>query len=511
MAMFYIIFGYFLFFTYIADCARRNVLLIVADDAGFETQIYNNTVCKTPHLNKLGSQSLVFTHAYTSVSSCSPSRSTILSGLPQHQNGMYGLHQGVHHFMSFDGVRSLPYLLHQANIKTGIIGKKHVGPKPVYSFDFEETEENNSILQVGRNITRIKQLVNKFLTQYGSSPFFLYIGFHDPHRCGHTHPQYGAFCEKYGDNSTAEMGHIPDWTPVHYDPQSIKVPYFIPDTPAARKDIAAQYTTISRLDQGIGLVLGELERRGLLQDTLVIYTSDNGVPFPSGRTNLYDPGMSEPFLLSSPYHKNSWGKRSSALTSLLDIVPTVLDWFQLPYPKYKLLNHPVQLTGKSLLQLLDSDRTESWDTVYASHNLHEVTMYYPMRVIRTNQYKLIHNLNFLMPFPIDQDFYLSPTFQDILNRSKSGEPTHWSKSLYSYYYRDVWELYDINNDPQEKINLWGEPTHRKILEDLKARLFLWQNITSDPWICSPKGVLEDKGIYKSQPQCLPLYNGLDPD
>ena len=59
---------------------------------------------------------------------------------------------------------------------------------------------------------------------------------------------------------------------------------------------------------GIGLVLGELEKQGVLQDTLVIYTSDNGVPFPSGRTNLYDPGMSEPFLVSSPYHKDSWGK-----------------------------------------------------------------------------------------------------------------------------------------------------------------------------------------------------------
>lgn len=205
-------------------------------------------------------------------------------------------------------------------------------------------------------------------------------------------------------------------------------------------------------------------------------------------------------------------QRSSAMTSLLDILPTVLDWFKVPYPEYKLLKHPVQLTGKSVLPLLEcEDAAESRDTVYASHNLHEITMYYPMRVIRTKQYKLIHNLNYLMPFPIDQDFYVSPTFQDILNRSKSGEPTHWSKSLYSYYYRDVWELYDIMNDPQEKINLWAEPSHRKILEALKTKLFHWQNVTSDPWICSPKGVLEDKGLYSSNPQCLPLYNGLDPN
>lgn len=198
------------------------------------------------------------------------------------------------------------------------------------------------------------------------------------------------------------------------------------------------------------------------------------------------------------------------MTSLLDIVPTVLDWFKVPYPKYKLLKHPVQLTGKSILPLLENNIEESWDTVYASHNLHEITMYYPMRVIRTTQYKLIHNLNFLMPFPIDQDFYVSPTFQDILNRSKAGDPTHWSKTLYGYYYRDVWELYDVVNDPQERINLWAEPTHRRILDNLKNKLFQWQNVTSDPWICSPQGVLEDKGHYSSNPQCLPLYNGLDP-
>lgn len=81
------------------------------------------------------------------------------------------------------------------------------------------------------------------------SPFFLYIGFHDPHRGYHTHPQYGIFCEKFG-NGEPGMGIIPDWKPVTYDPSEVEVPYFVQDTPVARRDIAAQYTTISRLDQG---------------------------------------------------------------------------------------------------------------------------------------------------------------------------------------------------------------------------------------------------------------------
>ncbi|XP_032177905.1 N-sulphoglucosamine sulphohydrolase isoform X2 [Mustela erminea] len=297
----------------------RNVLLLLADDGGFESGAYNNSAISTPHLDALARRSLTFRNAFTSVSSCSPSRASLLTGLPQHQNGMYGLHQDAHHFNSFDEVQSLPQLLSQAGVRTGIIGKKHVGPKTVYPFDFAYTEENGSILQVGRNITRIKLLVRKFLQTRDDRPFFLYVAFHDPHRCGHSQPQYGAFCEKFG-NGERGMGRIPDWTPRTYDPRDVVVPYFVPDTPVARADLAAQYSTIGRMDQGVGLVLQELRTAGVLNDTLVIFTSDNGIPFPSGRTNLYWPGTAEPLLVSSPEHTKRWGQVSEAYVSLLDAV-----------------------------------------------------------------------------------------------------------------------------------------------------------------------------------------------
>lgn len=83
--------------------------------------------------------------------------------MPAHQNGMYGLHQGENHFDSFNTIKSLPNILRENGIRSGIIGKKHVGPKESYLFDYEQTEENNSILQVGRNITHIKLLTREFL------------------------------------------------------------------------------------------------------------------------------------------------------------------------------------------------------------------------------------------------------------------------------------------------------------------------------------------------------------
>ncbi|KAM9296666.1 N-sulfoglucosamine sulfohydrolase [Gastrophryne carolinensis] len=479
----------------------RNVLLIIGDDAGFECDVYNNTAIRTPHLRELAQRSVIFRNAFTSVSSCSPSRSAILTGLPQHQNGMYGLHQDLHHFYSFDGVRSLPLLLHQAGIRTGIIGKKHVGPESVYPFDFSYTEENSSVLQVGRNITRIKQLVRKFFQSQDQRPFFLYVAFHDPHRCGHSQPQYGAFCEKFG-NGEPGMGRIPDWNPQYYTPEQVQVPYFIPDTPSARADLAAQYTTIGRMDQGIGLILTELRSFGHENDTLIIFSSDNGIPFPNGRTNLYWSGRAEPMLISSPGHPERWGQYSESFTSLLDITPTILDWFSILYPSYKVFGKSVHLTGKSLLPALEME--QPWNTVFGSQSHHEVTMYYPMRSVQYMQYLLIHNLNFKMPFPIDQDFYVSPTFQDLLNRTVSGEATNWFKSLHSYYYRERWELYDRSKDPEELKNMAGDPIYKDVLLTLQEMLIKWQWETSDPWVCAPDGVLEEK----LNPQCRPLHNEL---
>lgn len=106
----------------------------------------------------------------------------------------------------------------------------------------------------------------------------------------------------------------------------------------------------------MGLILQELKNSGHLDDTLVIYTSDNGIPFPNGRTNLYDSGIAEPMLISSPLHKERRNRVTNSLTSLLDIVPTLLDWYDIKYDKNVSENNKVEgkrkLTGKSLLPLL---------------------------------------------------------------------------------------------------------------------------------------------------------------
>ncbi|CAG9864219.1 unnamed protein product [Phyllotreta striolata] len=488
-----------------APSKRLNALVILADDGGFEMGTYRNKICQTPNLDNLAKNSLIFNKAFTSVSSCSPSRAALLTGMPSHQNGIYGLHQGVHHFDSFQDVKSISKILKENGIRTGIIGKKHVGPDNVYPFDYSQTEENNSILQVGRNITHIKLLTREFLNT--TKPFFLYVAFHDPHRCGHTNPEYGEFCQRFG-NGEPGMGSIPDWQPIIYQPDELELPYYLPNTWETRLDVAAQYTTMSRLDQGVGLVIEELKASGHFDDTLVVFSSDNGIPFPAGRTNLYDSGAAEPLFVSSPLHEERKGQITNSLASLLDIVPTLLDWYGIKYDASIESNEVDSvLTGKSLLPLLEKEPSDkSKEIVFGSHNLHEITMYYPMRMARTQRYKLIHNLNYYSPFPIDQDLYLSPTFQDILNNTKTRRNTFWYKTLAEYYKRPEWELYDLKYDPEELNNIVKKNSSQEIFKVLKDRITEWQKATNDPWICSPHGVLENVGRFKDNPQCLGLDN-----
>jgi len=176
---------------------------------------------------------------------------------------------------------------------------------------------------------------------------------------------------------------------------------------------------------------------------------------------------------------------SDQLVSLLDIVPTILDFVGIEYPNYTLQSQQVTLSGMSLLPLLQSkgefelNRT----AIFASQILHEVTMYYPMRVIRDNRYRLINNLMFRSPFHIDENFYFSPTWQNILNNTKNGKDTQWFKNVTQYYFRDEWELYDLENDPTELNNLYGLDAYANVFQSLSQQLALWRNETNDPWIC----------------------------
>jgi N-sulfoglucosamine sulfohydrolase len=136
--------------------------------------------------------------------------------------------------------------------------------------------------------------------------------------------------------------------------------------------------------------------------------------------------------------------------------------------------------GRSFIPILGGTSTKDWDEVYASHTFHEITMYYPMRVVRERRYKLIWNIAHDLPYPFASDLWRAPTWQAQYKQGMSAP--YGKKTVRSYIHRAEFELYDIVNDPHEGKNLADSPVHQKSLERLKAKLKAFQKNTNDPWI-----------------------------
>lgn len=427
----------------------RNVLLIVADDQGRDLGCYNGAV-QTPVLDRLAAEGVLFTEAYATVSSCSPSRSVIYTGLYSHTNGMYGLAHDIHNHSVLDWVVSLPQMMKAAGYATGLVCKKHVRPDSIFAYDVELAPEESG----NRDVAHLAEVAGQFMRQQSGRPFFLTVAYSDPHRA----PQ------DFGNK---------DWPKVKrrtYAPDQVKVPSHLPDLPEVRADLAAYYESISRLDSGIGLLLQELEAAGHAGDTLIIYLSDNGRAFPGGKTTLYLDGIHLPLIIKAPGGPR--GVVNKAMVSWIDITPTILDFADAKGPPYP-------LPGRSLLPILGRSDADGWDVVYASHGLHEINQYYPMRAIRTRRYEYINNLAHELSYPIAGDVAGSPSWRAIEARAgtRLGKRT-----LQSYLHRPAEELYDTTTDPDEVINLAADPAHAKVLEDMRRRLAAWRAATHDPWL-----------------------------
>lgn len=428
--------------------ANKNVLLIIADDLGRELGCYGDEDARTPNIDRLASEGTRFANAFASVASCSPSRSTILTGMHAHQNGQYGLAHPPHAQQTFEWVQSLPKLLNDAGYRTGIIGKNHVRPKSVYPYGKELGPAHGDT----RSPSGMSEAARQFISA-GDAPFFLLMGFVDPHRAGST------FATKDKKND--------DYAEVRFDPQTLTVPAYLPDTPEVRKDLAAYYQAIARLDECVGRTLKVLEETGHREDTLVIFVSDNGMPFPGAKTTVYDAGVHLPLIVRQP---GASGNINAAMVSFLDILPTILEWTGAAGPTY-------ELSGQSLLgQLSKTDDTER-DHAFSSYIFHEIDMYYPMRSIRTRQHRLIWNLAHQLPFPSAGDIAGSPSHESIRKTGKAG-----GRRVEDYFHRPEFELYDIQNDPDELKNLANDPAQGETLEKLKGKILQMMRQTKDPWL-----------------------------
>jgi len=444
-----------------AASKRPNILLIVSDDHGRgDLGCYGNTAIKTPNLDALAAEGVRFNNAFCTTASCSASRSVILSGLYNHYNGQYGHQHSYNHFVTFDRVRSMPVLLTQAGYRTARIGKYHVAPEEIYKFDVALLGNSRSPVQMADNCKDV-------IASDDAKPFFLYFCTSDPHRGGGKATDLPHQPDRFGNRDQGYPG-IED---VKYDPKDVVVPDFLPDIPECRAELAQYYQAVSRVDQGVGHLMDLLKKTGQYDNTIVIYISDNGIAFPGAKTTLYEPGINLPCIVRTPGQKNK-GIACDALVNYADLAPTILDFAGATPSDY-------EFHGRSFKSVLERQRARGWDTTYASHTFHEITMYYPMRVVRERRFKLIWNIAHGLEYPFASDLWASATWQGNLKR---GNKTYGQRTIDAYLHRPKFELYDLQNDPHETENLADDPNHQDKFSEMQAKLKAFQKQTRDPWI-----------------------------
>ncbi|MHC4880911.1 MAG: sulfatase-like hydrolase/transferase, partial [Planctomycetota bacterium] len=343
--------------------SRPNILLIVGEDHGCELSCYGDPVIETPHIDRLASQGVLFESGYVTQSVCSPSRSTIFTGLFPHQNGQLGL--ATHQYGWFRKWPTTYSLLKHAGYRTGLIGKTHVIPADaVESFvDFRFQPSSNF---AKRKVSDYAVKAGEFF-RADDAPFFMTVNYPDAHW-----PLQG------------QVDGLPE---SRVDPDRVKVMAYVGhETPRMREIVRNYYDCMLRLDACVGQLLTQLDSSGKADNTLVVFIGDHGAQMARGKVTVYEGGMRVPFIVRWPGVTKA-GHRSKSLVSTTDLLPTFMDaaergeddWLQ-------------YLPGKSLRPALAGTADADFRHYQAcERNCDAARHTFPQRTIRDARYKLIHS------------------------------------------------------------------------------------------------------------------------
>ena len=431
---------------------RPNIVLIIADDMNWnDCGAYGHPTIRTANIDKLAATGMRFDHAYLTASSCSPSRSSIITGRYPHNTGAEQLHWALP-----EGSITFVEQLKNSGYYTAAAGKWHLGNNVKDHFDLVvEANVAGFQLPTGDGKTPPKMVADKkpsgcedwvpvLKQRPRDKPFFMWFAALDPHRA-------------------YEQGAL---DPPHKT-SDIIVPPHLPDHPDVREDLRLYYDEIGRLDLYVGRVKAELDKQGVADNTVIIFMSDNGRPFPRDKTSLYDGGIKTPFIVNWPAGIEP-GLISKSLVSAVDIGPTILELADLDVGD--------SFEGESFIDILDEPEDEIRDYVFGEDHWHDYEDH--ARSIGNQYYKLIKNTYNDLPTTPSADAGRSLTWQAMLRLKKDGKLNKIQQACFNAP-RPKWELYDLRKDPHEINNVAGEPAYREILEDLKGELAEWSEETGD--------------------------------
>ncbi|MEM8968691.1 MAG: sulfatase [Bacteroidota bacterium] len=427
---------------------RPNLILIIADDMAWDDYgAYGHPTIRTPYLDTLAQQGIRFDQALLTISSCSPSRASIITGKYPHSTDAEQLHWPL----PADQITFVEKL-RAAGYWTGQAGKWHLGEAIKDRFDkvmdvstsgFQLPSGGKAMVQQ-ENESGCEDWINILNARSKDTPFFLWLAALDPHR-------------DYKPNSIAQPHTSTD----------VIVPPYLPDTPEVRKDLALYYDEISRLDAFVGELLQELDRQGIAENTLILFISDNGRPFPRDKTTLYDSGIKTPWVIRWPGQVVP-GSVCQSLVSSLDIAPTFL--------KLAGLKPDQPFQGKDFSPLLSQPSQPIQEFIYAEDHWHDFEDY--TRAVRTEQFKYIRNFYEDLPNTPSADILRSSTFQ-VMKQLREVDSLNTAQLACFVSPRPSEELYDVEQDPYELTNLAGNSEYAEILDDMRKKMEQVRQQTQD--------------------------------
>lgn len=418
---------------------RPNIVFIIADDMAWDDSgAYGHPHIKTPNIDRLAKEGMRFDNAFLTTSSCSPSRTSIITGLYPHNTDAEQLHWPLpsHKVTFVEHLRKAGYWTAQAgkwhmgdSIKTRFDLVKDVGTKGFQlSPTGEKTKENG-------DGSGCEDWVPVLKTRPKDKPFFLWLAAVDPHR---------PYSEGIIENP--------------HELQDVILPPYFPDTKMVREDFVHYYNEITRLDGYVGKVVQELERQGVSENTLILFISDNGRPFPRDKTTLYDGGIKTPWIVKWPskVEPNTVNKN---LISAIDIAPTFM--------KLAGLDVLPDFEGKDFSPMLYDTTHVLRDYIFAEDHWHDYEDY--TRAVRTDRYKYIRNFYPDLPNTPSADAFIGDTFKSMQALNEQGKLTNAQKACFMVP-RAPEELYDVVNDPYELENLALKSEHKEKLVQLRNEM-----------------------------------------
>jgi N-sulfoglucosamine sulfohydrolase len=432
-----------------------NIVLIIADDMAWDDSgVYGNPNVSTPNIDKLAGEGMLFHNAFLTASSCSPSRCSIITGRYPHNTDAEELHWPL-------PKEQVTFVekLKEAGYWTAAAGKWHLGDEVRDRFDvIRETDTSGFQLptgaegQKGEFVETMEGEEQSGCTEWvpllkarpKDQPFFLWLAALDPHRPYH---------EGISESST--------------DPAKVRVAPYHLDTPEVRKDYALYYDEIQRLDRYVGMVMAEISRQGIVEETMVIFMSDNGRPFPRDKTTVYDSGIKTPLIVRWPA-KVKAGSVTKSLVSAVDLAPTFLTMAGLKVGEL--------IEGESFLPILEDPKAVVRELIVAEQNWHDYEAH--VRAVRSGEFKYIRNGYPDLNLTPSADGVRSPTFQAMIKLHQEGKLTE-VQSVYFVKPRPREELYHSAVDPHELKNLVEDPAYGKMLVALRAALDEWEKDTKD--------------------------------